>query len=59
MPEGSGGAVVDVDEVYLPLLREARARFLLVRPDHHVYGAARTSRELAKLVDRFRSGLLA
>ncbi|MEV7981005.1 bifunctional 3-(3-hydroxy-phenyl)propionate/3-hydroxycinnamic acid hydroxylase [Streptomyces sp. NPDC086519] len=50
-------AAVDIDGVYLPLLRAARARYLLVRPDHHVYGPARTSRELAALVDAFRSGL--
>ncbi|GAA3371265.1 bifunctional 3-(3-hydroxy-phenyl)propionate/3-hydroxycinnamic acid hydroxylase [Streptomyces antimycoticus] len=56
--EVAPGAVVDVDEVYLPLLRAARARFLLVRPDHHIYGAARTSRELTALVGQFRSGLL-
>ncbi|MBI0296923.1 bifunctional 3-(3-hydroxy-phenyl)propionate/3-hydroxycinnamic acid hydroxylase [Streptomyces sp. PRKS01-29] len=52
------GAAVDVDEVYLPFLKAARARFLLVRPDHHIYGAARTSRELTALVDQFRAGLL-
>ncbi|MEE4598756.1 bifunctional 3-(3-hydroxy-phenyl)propionate/3-hydroxycinnamic acid hydroxylase [Streptomyces sp. DSM 41524] len=56
--EAAPGAAVDVDEVYLPLMKAARARFLLVRPDHHIYGAARTSRELTALVDRFRSGLL-
>ncbi|MFJ5306903.1 bifunctional 3-(3-hydroxy-phenyl)propionate/3-hydroxycinnamic acid hydroxylase [Streptomyces sp. NPDC088350] len=55
--EVTPGAVVDVDGVYLPLLRAVRARFLLVRPDHHVYGAARTSRELRELVDQFGSGL--
>ncbi|MBI0378071.1 bifunctional 3-(3-hydroxy-phenyl)propionate/3-hydroxycinnamic acid hydroxylase, partial [Streptomyces albiflaviniger] len=56
--EAAPGAAVDVDAVYLPLMKAARARFLLVRPDHHIYGAARTSRELTALVGRFRSGLL-
>jgi flavoprotein hydroxylase len=47
------GFVEDVDGVYRPHL----ARCLIVRPDYHVFGAARTSGEAAKLVAALAAGL--
>jgi flavoprotein hydroxylase len=48
------GTVIDTDGVYLGYLRSVRARFLLVRPDYHIFGAARTSREVTTLIDQLR-----
>ncbi|AGL16398.1 bifunctional 3-(3-hydroxy-phenyl)propionate/3-hydroxycinnamic acid hydroxylase [Actinoplanes sp. N902-109] len=57
----SGGsdpdALVDTDGTYLGYLRAARARFLIVRPDHIVFGAARTSAQLPGVIDRLRAQL--
>lgn len=51
------GAVVDLDKVYMPFLAAARARFALVRPDFHVFGVGRNTRELRTLLEQLKSGL--
>jgi flavoprotein hydroxylase len=51
------GAVVDVDDVYLPYLAETRALAVLVRPDFYVFGAARDREGLAALVADLRGQL--
>ncbi|PVD02973.1 bifunctional 3-(3-hydroxy-phenyl)propionate/3-hydroxycinnamic acid hydroxylase [Streptomyces sp. CS014] len=51
------GAVVDVEDVYLPYLAEAGAAAALVRPDFYVYGAARDRAELAAVVEGMRAQL--
>ncbi|MEF9908107.1 bifunctional 3-(3-hydroxy-phenyl)propionate/3-hydroxycinnamic acid hydroxylase [Streptomyces sp. P9-A2] len=51
-PAGSGpGAVVDIEDRYLPYLGECSATAVLVRPDFTVFGAAHGPRELSELVD--------
>ncbi|SPF03998.1 3-(3-hydroxyphenyl)propionate hydroxylase [Streptomyces sp. MA5143a] len=61
-PGATGGHtsddLVDVDGVYVPYLRRAGARCLLVRPDYHVFGAARSSGEVARLVSELCGQLL-
>ncbi|QMU69744.1 bifunctional 3-(3-hydroxy-phenyl)propionate/3-hydroxycinnamic acid hydroxylase [Streptacidiphilus sp. P02-A3a] len=49
----------DVDEVLLPHLREAGHAGLLIRPDHYIFGTARTPEELSALVDELRQQLTA
>ncbi|SMD22497.1 bifunctional 3-(3-hydroxy-phenyl)propionate/3-hydroxycinnamic acid hydroxylase MhpA [Kibdelosporangium aridum] len=51
-------AVVDTGGVYLPFLAAKRAKFVLVRPDHHIFGVARNNRELATMVTQLRTQLL-
>ncbi|QKW31329.1 bifunctional 3-(3-hydroxy-phenyl)propionate/3-hydroxycinnamic acid hydroxylase [Streptomyces seoulensis] len=62
VPDASGArgaeeAWADLDDVYLPFLASAKAQFALVRPDRHVFGVARNSRELGSMVDQLRSQL--
>lgn len=54
-----GDAVVDVDGVHLPYLRELGAAGALVRPDWYLFGAARDRAGLGALVDDLRSRLAA
>lgn len=54
----ASAALVDVDDVYVPYLRRAGARCLLIRPDHHVFGAARSSGEVGRLLADLRRRLL-
>jgi flavoprotein hydroxylase len=49
--------VVDVDDVYRPYLARFGATCLLVRPDHHVYGAATGPGGAKELVDDLRDRL--
>ncbi|WP_078916715.1 bifunctional 3-(3-hydroxy-phenyl)propionate/3-hydroxycinnamic acid hydroxylase [Streptomyces viridochromogenes] len=51
-PDPSPGATVDLDDVYLPFCASARARFVLVRPDYHIFGVARGTRELGQLLEQ-------
>ena len=53
------GVVVDLDKVYVPFLAAARARFVVVRPDFHIFGIGRNTRELGMLLAELRSGLAA
>nr|AXL05927.1 3-(3-hydroxyphenyl)propionate hydroxylase [uncultured bacterium] len=55
----AGIAVVDVDDVYRPYLARFTATCLLVRPDHHVFGAAGRPEGVRALVDDLREQLLA
>jgi flavoprotein hydroxylase len=60
LPAGSAAAddaVIDVEDVYLPLLARHGASALLVRPDYHVFGAAAEPGELTALVDDLRERL--
>jgi flavoprotein hydroxylase len=59
VPPGTpaAGEVADLDDVYLPFFAAARARFILVRPDFHIFGAGRNARELGLIVDQLRSTL--
>jgi flavoprotein hydroxylase len=50
--------VVDADGVYLPYLASIGARCLVVRPDYHIFGAARSSREICRVVDDLEGQLL-
>lgn len=50
---------VDVDDVYHRYLARFDARWLLVRPDHHVFGAASGPGGLEALVDDLREQLCA
>ena len=56
-PGGTGGGVVDVDDVYLPFLARFDATVLLVRPDYHVYGAANDPGGAKELIDDLRDRL--
>jgi len=49
--------VVDVDGTYRDYLRSLRARSLLIRPDYAIFGAARTSSQLAAIVDELQRAL--
>ncbi|GIF17078.1 bifunctional 3-(3-hydroxy-phenyl)propionate/3-hydroxycinnamic acid hydroxylase [Actinoplanes teichomyceticus] len=49
--------IADLDGVYLPFFAASRARFLLVRPDFHIFGAGRNARELGLIVEQLRSAL--
>ncbi|MEU5365593.1 bifunctional 3-(3-hydroxy-phenyl)propionate/3-hydroxycinnamic acid hydroxylase [Streptomyces sp. NPDC005925] len=51
--------VVDVDDVYRPYLARFTATWLLVRPDHHVFGAAGGPDGIRVLVDDLREQLRA
>jgi len=60
LPAGSppqSGAVVDTENVYGPFLTSSGAVAALIRPDHYVFGVARTASELRKLVDDLRTQL--
>ena len=48
---------VDLDDVYLPFLASAKAQFVLVRPDRHIFGVARNARELGVVVDQLKNQL--
>lgn len=50
VPEGVTLAV-DVDNTYLPYLRDGGHEVLVVRPDFYVFGAATTAAELPALLD--------
>ncbi|GAA3435899.1 bifunctional 3-(3-hydroxy-phenyl)propionate/3-hydroxycinnamic acid hydroxylase [Kutzneria kofuensis] len=50
---------VDVDDVYRPFLAQYQATSLLVRPDYHVFGSARGTDGLAKLVEGLTNRLRA
>ncbi|WP_155370883.1 bifunctional 3-(3-hydroxy-phenyl)propionate/3-hydroxycinnamic acid hydroxylase MhpA [Catellatospora vulcania] len=59
-PEQAGlGAVVDVDDVYLPFLAESRSVAVLVRPDFYAFGGARDEAGARALVDDLRLRLAA
>ncbi|WP_446033979.1 bifunctional 3-(3-hydroxy-phenyl)propionate/3-hydroxycinnamic acid hydroxylase MhpA [Streptomyces olivaceus] len=45
---------VDTDGTYYAYLRSVRARALLVRPDHIVFGAARTVSQIPGIIGRLR-----
>ncbi|MDL5205430.1 bifunctional 3-(3-hydroxy-phenyl)propionate/3-hydroxycinnamic acid hydroxylase [Streptomyces sp. ALI-76-A] len=49
--------VIDVDGCYRAYLAEHDATALLIRPDHHVFGAAAGPEDTATLVDDLRSRL--
>ena len=51
------GAVVDIEDVYLPFLAETRSLGILVRPDFYVFGGARDAASLNDLVDDLRDQL--
>lgn len=57
-PKGSDAVTevdaVDVDDVYLPHLEAAGHIAALIRPDHYVFGTARTAAELGDLVTELR-----
>ncbi|WP_328345863.1 bifunctional 3-(3-hydroxy-phenyl)propionate/3-hydroxycinnamic acid hydroxylase MhpA [Micromonospora sp. NBC_00421] len=55
--DAPGDGVVDVDEVYRPYLARFAVSYLLVRPDHHVFGAANDPGGLRDLVDDLRDQL--
>nr|AXL06072.1 3-(3-hydroxyphenyl)propionate hydroxylase [uncultured bacterium] len=59
LPPGAAArdGVVDVDDVYRPYLARFGATCLLVRPDHHVFGAASGPDGAARLVDDLREQL--
>ncbi|MFC8229428.1 bifunctional 3-(3-hydroxy-phenyl)propionate/3-hydroxycinnamic acid hydroxylase [Streptomyces sp. NPDC057287] len=50
-------AAFDVDDVYLPHLEAAGHMGVVIRPDHYIYGTARTSQELAALITGLRRQL--
>ena len=55
--DGAGAAadaVVDLDGVYVPRMREAGHVAELVRPDNYLFGAASAMIELSGLVDDLR-----
>ncbi|KOG07301.1 MULTISPECIES: bifunctional 3-(3-hydroxy-phenyl)propionate/3-hydroxycinnamic acid hydroxylase [Streptomyces] len=56
--EPAAGAVTDLDDVYLPFMASVRARFVLVRPDFHVFGVARSTRELGMVLDQLETQLM-
>jgi hypothetical protein len=53
------GDAVDLDDVYLPFLGEARQVAVLVRPDFYVFGGVDDRADLAALVGALRDGLSA
>jgi flavoprotein hydroxylase len=53
----AAGAAVDLDDVYLPFLAANRAKYVIVRPDHHIFGVARNNRELTAVLAQFREQL--
>ncbi|MFE5908522.1 bifunctional 3-(3-hydroxy-phenyl)propionate/3-hydroxycinnamic acid hydroxylase [Streptomyces wedmorensis] len=62
VPEDSGvqsgeDTWIDLDGVYLSFLASTKAQFVLVRPDRHVFGVARTARELGATIDQLKSQL--
>ncbi|HEX8866760.1 MAG TPA: FAD-dependent monooxygenase [Lentzea sp.] len=60
LPAGSAprsGAVVDVENVYVPFLTSSAAVAALIRPDHYVFGFANTPANVAELVDSLRAQL--
>jgi flavoprotein hydroxylase len=50
-------AVADLDEVVLSYLDAAGAGAALVRPDHHVFGLARSPDDLPELAEQLQTGL--
>nr|AXL05678.1 3-(3-hydroxyphenyl)propionate hydroxylase [uncultured bacterium] len=54
---GAHDEVADLAEVYRPYLARFGATSLLVRPDHHVFGAASDPKGTAALVDDLRDQL--
>ncbi|MEU7389794.1 bifunctional 3-(3-hydroxy-phenyl)propionate/3-hydroxycinnamic acid hydroxylase [Streptomyces tanashiensis] len=52
-----GSAAADLDGVYLAYLGRCDGTTLLVRPDYHVFGAAKGAAEAATLVDDLRAQL--
>ncbi|MGC5396103.1 bifunctional 3-(3-hydroxy-phenyl)propionate/3-hydroxycinnamic acid hydroxylase [Streptomyces sp. DT20] len=61
VPDGAEAApevaAFDVDDVYLPHLEAAGHLGVVIRPDHYIYGTARTAQELAALVTGLRHQL--
>jgi len=57
--EDPESAVLDIDDVYLPHLRKAGHTGVVIRPDHYIFGTARTPVELSALVDELRQQLTA
>jgi flavoprotein hydroxylase len=53
------GPVVDLDGVYRSTLEAAGANAILVRPDHHVFGTARSAAELSDLETQLHQALRA
>lgn len=51
------GAVVDIEQVYMPYLAKWGAQAALVRPDFYLFGAVRGRTGLAALVDDLRTQL--
>ncbi|MFI9756602.1 bifunctional 3-(3-hydroxy-phenyl)propionate/3-hydroxycinnamic acid hydroxylase [Streptomyces sp. NPDC051963] len=49
--------VIDVDGLYRAYLAEHDATAVLVRPDYHVFGAAKGAEDLAALIDELRGRL--
>ncbi|MER5359961.1 bifunctional 3-(3-hydroxy-phenyl)propionate/3-hydroxycinnamic acid hydroxylase [Streptomyces sp. NPDC002785] len=56
--ETAAGAFADLDDVYIPFLASVRARFVLVRPDFHVFGVGRNTRELGMILDQLKNQLV-
>ncbi|MHA6759664.1 bifunctional 3-(3-hydroxy-phenyl)propionate/3-hydroxycinnamic acid hydroxylase MhpA [Streptacidiphilus sp. PAMC 29251] len=52
-------AAFDVDDVYLPHLQEAGHTGVVIRPDHYLFGTARTGQQLAELVTELQEQLTA
>ncbi|MFD0019918.1 bifunctional 3-(3-hydroxy-phenyl)propionate/3-hydroxycinnamic acid hydroxylase [Streptomyces sp. NPDC058382] len=50
-------AAFDIDDVYVPRLRAEGHIGVVIRPDHYIFGTARTARELTDLVSDLRHQL--
>ncbi|MCG8915912.1 bifunctional 3-(3-hydroxy-phenyl)propionate/3-hydroxycinnamic acid hydroxylase [Actinokineospora sp. PR83] len=62
LPRGQapdGSSVVDLDDVYRPYLARFGATAVLVRPDHHVFGAVSSQDGIPALIDDLRSQVCA
>lgn len=56
-PDGQFGTWADVDNGYLPHLREHGHLAAIIRPDFYLFGTASTTAELSDLVDQLRDQL--
>ncbi|WP_040865412.1 bifunctional 3-(3-hydroxy-phenyl)propionate/3-hydroxycinnamic acid hydroxylase MhpA [Nocardia exalbida] len=56
-PNGASDTWADIDDAYLPHMREHGHIAAIIRPDFYLYGTARTTAELSELVDQLREQL--